>query len=1018
MKSFMRIEVYPKDQAGEHLALTTRCQKAYPALKHLVPVRFFKLALNECEQLKSLLNSEEISIFSDPIIESVAFDNHSVALPHGTPNSVIETAPKAGVTDNNANATVEALKLFDINATVSTGNIYYLYGDLDFKETKNLTDTYLANPLINSIEISSFDQFNTKDRFNQIKIPTVGDLHQLGHYQEIPLDQSDEMLMELNLKRCLALTIDEIHFIRSYYQQDKVQQKRAAANLPTWPTDVELEVLAQTWSEHCKHKIFSSRIKFQDKDGTIKEVDGLYRHYIKRATKELEAEGLDWTVSVFSDNAGIVRFDPEIDLSIKVETHNSPSALDPYGGAITGILGVNRDILGCGMGHKPIANSDVFCFASPNKKESNDNQSVPCGLKSPQQILEGVHRGIVDGGNKSGIPTVNGALFFDDSYAGKPLVFCGTVGVSPREINQKPTAEKRVQTGDLIYMVGGAIGADGIHGATMSSLELNEDSPVTAVQIGDPLTQKRVTDFLIDARDCELYSGLTDNGAGGLSSSIGEMALFTGGATIDLAHAPTKYPGLSPYQLVISESQERMSFAVPKEQATEFEQLAKHHGVQASKLGKFDQSGSFNILYRDKLVGELPLDLMHDLLPQMELKASWQPDFKWKTWRPPTPKQSIEQFDLKSALEILPKLLSSDNVASYEPLVRQYDHEVGGATLIKPFAKGTESSPNDSALIWLRPHGGSEHGAVAIGCGLAPRISPLNPYLMAIYAADEAIRNVVASGGDIDHCCLLDNFCWPDPVASSKNPDGEQKLGMLVKTCEGLYDLCKSYRTPLVSGKDSMKNDFRGVMSDGSPVTISVLPTLLVTAMAKADSRYSAQTKAQAAGDLIYRLSPTPATIHRGGLLGSEFDQLFCLDDSGPTALPEVDLAANLQLYRKIYTAHQRALLASCHDISAGGTLCAVTESLFAHQLGAKLNFGNVPKSEIATYLFNEMPGQFIVSISPNNQAEFEQLFIDNYHQLGEVTTDGQLTLVDKQESQSIKIKQLYQMWQRQEVQS
>jgi phosphoribosylformylglycinamidine synthase subunit PurSL len=379
-------------------------------------------------------------------------------------------------------------------------------------------------------------------RFKPNRSPSAG-LPQVLTYAIQNLSESE--LAELSKKQHWALSAEEMRVIQDHFRQ-----------LGRAPTDVEMEILAQTWSEHCKHKIFRAHIDYQDlQDPTQNQkIKGLFKTFIQTPTENLKKKK-DWLVSVFSDNAGIVRFHDDVDVCIKVETHNSPSALDPYGGALTGILGVNRDILGTGLGAKPIANSNVLCFGNPHQLEA-----VPKGLFHPREVMKGVHHGIQDGGNKSGIPTVNGAMIFDESFSGKPLVYCGTVGVMPRLVTGRPSHIKGQKPKDRIVVVGGSVGLDGIHGATSSSLGLDASTPVGMVQIGDPLTQKRVLDFILKARDLGLYSSITDNGAGGISSSIGEMAAETGGAKIDLARVPLKYPNLQPWQIMVSESQERMTY--------------------------------------------------------------------------------------------------------------------------------------------------------------------------------------------------------------------------------------------------------------------------------------------------------------------------------------------------------------------------------------------------------------------------------------------------------------------------
>lgn len=976
MSVVKRVEVY-SDRFTES-SLPQKAKNLHNIfLEKIYHSSLFKIQTHEPEKLDQILHEEGHMVFFDPITEKMILSQDQIPFTHHHPDLVVEITPKAGVTDNLANTTQEALSLCGLNAKVSTGKIYYLFGQLSSHQAYELATSYLGNPLIADIHVLSFDQFLQKNRFDNPQLPQVKINHNTT-YEVINLNLSDEQLIKLSTDRTLALTLDEMLFIKNYYQRQDVLEERKIAGLPSSPTDVELEILAQTWSEHCKHKIFASTIEFNGPKGH-ETIQSLYKSYIKRSTYELIQEGLDWATSVFSDNAGIVNFDQHLDLSIKVETHNSPSALDPYGGAITGILGVNRDILGVGMGHRPIANTDVFCFANPSDEKFNNKNAIPQLLKHPRQIVEGVHKGIVDGGNKSGIPTVNGAFYFDDAFAGKPLVFCGTIGCAPKQINARPTSHKRIQPGDRIYMVGGPIGADGIHGATFSSLELNESSPATAVQIGDPLTQKRVTDFLIQARDSELFTGLTDNGAGGLSSSVGEMANATGGATIDVALAPTKYPGLSPYELVISESQERMSVAVNIVNCLEFEQMAKSHGVSATNIGYFHTNGYFEILYNNKLMAKLPLGLMHEDLPPLKLKAMWDGPRAYQSWICPPAKIMAPNPDAVGAMTVLSTLLQRPNIKSKEPLIRQYDHEVQAATHIKPFNTALDSTPNDAGVIWLAPHHGEQTNAISIGCGLNPRLSQHDPQLMAQFAVDEAVRNVVATGGDIDHCCLLDNFCWPDPVETTKNPDGSYKLGQLVLACQGLYEIVKTYKTPLVSGKDSMKNDFKGKMPDGSPVTISIHPTLMVTAMAKTSIDHTCTSDFKASGHLIYLLGK-----HTEGLIGSEFLQVFELNGTNVNCskVPRPNLLGNHKLYRQMKEAFELGLIQSCHDVSDGGILTAIAESTFARKVGVRIEV-LLPEDQIFDFLFNEACGRFIVSVLPQQKETFEAHFGEQITFLG-----------------------------------
>lgn len=896
-------------------------------------------------------------IFADPVLQRVHLNGKKYSFQLGDPAFIVEIGYKPGVTDNSGRAAEEALALCDISARVASGSLYFLFGSFDAEGAGKIARELLANDLIQKADVYTGNDFYGWDRFKDVHLPKVT-LASTPRVKKISLAIPDDALERLSRERCLALTVEELKHVRTAFKAEL--------------TDVELEVIAQSWSEHCKHKIFGAHINYAGSDGTL-SIDSLYKSYIKKATEDVrQMRKLDWLVSVFSDNAGIVRFDPHVDLCIKVETHNSPSALDPYGGALTGILGVNRDIMGAGLGARPIANMDVFCVAPPDMPAAGEEEFMPQGVKAPRRLLEGVHKGVEDGGNKSGIPTVCGAFFFDRDFAGKPLIFVGTVGVLPHKLpDGRAASEKKATVDDRIVMVGGAIGADGIHGATFSSMEMDENAPATAVQIGDPMTQKRMLDFLLEARDLGLYSALTDNGAGGLSSSVGEMAQMTNGASIDLALCPVKYPGLNPWELMVSESQERMTVAVPPAKITEFLKLAQKHDVMATDIGSFNDKGVLEVLYNKEIVASLPLDFLHNSLPQMQLEAHWHQTQPRPNWSPTTniTKAALVAGSLEDALL---QLLRSPNITSKEKWIRAYDHEVQAASHQKPFSG---LGPADGTVVWLYPHGGAQDNGLTIGLGMAPRMSLHDPYLMAQFAVDEAVRNIVVAGGNPDVCCLLDNFCWPDPVLSPKNQQGAYRLGQLVRTCRGLYDICLAYGMPLVSGKDSMKNDFKGKDRRGLDIEIGILPTLLVTAMAQVDMGRAPGTHFKQAGDLIYLLGGDGA-----GLVASEYADIYNI----PTAAPSIDLAANMQLYRKLHQA--MPMLSSAHDVSEGGLLVALVESMIGGDVGAELLVDINP--ELA---FNEAPGRIVISVRPQQKAAFENIF--NVTPVGIVTADRGLSM-------------------------
>ena len=535
---------------------------------------------------------------SDPIIQNFAI-NSGLA---DRFDWMIEVGFRPGVTDNVGKTARESIELLLGNTSdrlsgVYTSRQYVIEGPVSREEAERIASSLLANELIERYVIVGGKSWDRKKGMPPYVPRVIGE--DRPTVEEIDLDVSDETLMKISIDRVLALSLDEMKALLNYLKNETILEERRTVGLSEKMTDAELECLAQTWSEHCKHKIFNARIAYEDECGILLEIDSLFDSYIRRSTKDVRKRlgKDDWCLSVFVDNAGIIKFNDDYNLVFKVETHNSPSALDPYGGALTGIVGVNRDPFGTGRGAKLIFNTDVFCFAPPTY-----DKPLPKRILHPRRIYEGVREGVEHGGNKSGIPTVNGCIVFDERFLGKPLVYCGTGGIMPTLVHDEPTHTKEILPGDAVIMAGGRIGKDGIHGATFSSEELHEGSPVTAVQIGDPITQKKMTDFLLIARDRGLYRCITDNGAGGLSSSVGETARLSGGCEIDLKKAPLKYPGLNPWEILISESQERMTLAVAPEKLNEFLELAKKMDVEATVVGRYTDSGRFHVLYGDKTV--------------------------------------------------------------------------------------------------------------------------------------------------------------------------------------------------------------------------------------------------------------------------------------------------------------------------------------------------------------------------------------------------------------------------------
>ena len=882
-------------------------------------------------------------LLADPVSERVAVN---APLP-GKADWIIEVGFQPGVTDNVARTVSEGLRDMLGEAagglSVHTATQYRIHGALSAEEAERVARDLLANQLIERWIVLRGDAFAARGG-ESLSPPTVfeGTVPRVAHFD---LDVADDQLVDLSRRELLALSLEEMQAIQAYYRDPAVAERRAALGLGPEPTDVEVQALAQTWSEHCKHKIFAATVEYDDGRGGRETIDGLFDTYICGGTSRI-AEQVDWLLSVFHDNAGVIRFTDDWSLVMKVETHNSPSALDPYGGALTGIVGCNRDPFGTGQGARLIFNTDTFCFAPPTHEGP-----LPPRLLHPKRIFRGVHRGVRDGANQSGIPDVNGSIVFDDRYLGKPLVFCGTGGLLPAEVNGTPGHVKRARVGDRIVMAGGRIGKDGIHGATFSSEELHEDSPVSAVQIGDPIVQKKMIDFLLEARDRGLYTCITDNGAGGLSSSVGEMACMTGGCELVLDRAPLKYAGLHPWEILLSEAQERMTLAVDPGKWDELAALADARDVEITDLGAFTDSGQFVVRYGGKVAAALDMDFFHDGAPRMVLPAKWTPPAEEPLNGVPVP------ADLGGMLK---RMLGRLNVCSKETFVRQYDHEVQGASVVKPFVGVANDGPGDAAV--LRPLGERRDGVV-VASGLCPRYSDLDAYHMAACAVDEAVRNAVCVGGGIDHMAGLDNFCWPDPVPSPETPDAEYKMAQLVRANQALYDVCTAYGVPCISGKDSMKNDYR--VGD---MKISIPPTLLFSVIGvMPDVEQAVTMDAKRARDLVYVVGATGA--HLGATeYATELGKLGA-------GVPQVDIPAAKKRYRAMTAAIRRGLVQSCHDCSDGGLGVALAETGFAGGLGMRVDLRKAVRADGCDrddyVLFSETPSRFVVSVRPEQQAAF-----------------------------------------------
>ncbi len=831
-------------------------------------------------------------------------------------------------------------------------------------------------------ELVAFGKFGILDKVSSRPRPSASE----GASRDPEFDKKLDSGMT-HRRGPLALSLEYLHSIRDYFN-----------TLKRKPTDIEIETLAQTWSEHCKHTIFADPID------NLKQ--GLYKTYIKGATEAIRKQKhkRDFCVSVFTDNAGGIIFDKNYLVTHKVETHNTPSSLDPFGGSITGIVGVNRDALGFGLGAKPIINTFGFCLAKPtDKTELYRHRPVGNGrdrslqnnkpMLSARRIMDGVVSGINSGGNQSGIPTNSGFMYFDDRYRGKPLVFAGTVGLIPRKINNKLSHIKQAKDGDFIVMVGGRVGLDGIHGATFSSEGLDAHSPATAVQIGDPITQKKFSDAICkEARGMNLFNSITDCGAGGLSSAVGEMASQSNGCLVGLEKVPVKYPGLAPWQIWISESQERMVLAVPPKKWTTLQKLLRRRGVESSVIGKFTSTGKCQVKFGKQMVLDMELDFLHNGRP----KRFQISDSRLKIPKKPTliSKKTLS-LNLKS---LILNLLSSPNIASTAFLATQYDHEVQGGSVLKPLqGKGRV---NADATI-TKPLLNSPKGIV-LSSALYPSYSEIDPYNMAGCAIDSAIRQAVCAGANPDYLALLDNFCWC-------SPEDPNRLWQLKEAVRGCYDFATAFGTPFISGKDSMHNDFKGFDDKGKAVKISIPPTLLISAIGVVDDvNKTVSLDAKLPEDIIYILGETD-----GKMGGSEYELMTRPVGNGlkpfPTLpTPVVDATLNYSLYKSLYKAIQKKLIASAISIGRGGLITALSKMLIAGNLGAKINLEDLPGdwNENHQALFSEDMGRILVSINPKLSEQFESAMIGNaFAKLGKTTKHSSMIIHGRENRKIVNLK-------------
>jgi len=839
-----------------------------------------------------------------------------------TRGRMVEIAYNPGVMDPVEESTKKAIRDLGISGvkSIKTEKKYFIYGKISEAQFKTICEKLLYNKVMQHVvkQQETSDKQQTNYEFKLITVDM--------------LKAGDKKLKKISKDGQLFLNLKEMNQIQKYFRRLKRN-----------PTDCELETIAQTWSEHCAHKTFKGVIDYREvtsnqepvtrKIGNRK-IANLLKNTVMKVTKDLDKE---WCVSVFKDNAGIIRFDKDDNICFKVETHNHPSALEPYGGAGTGIGGVIRDILGVGLGAKPIMNTDIFCFGLPDAPRSK----VPKGMLHPKRIMKGVVSGVRDYGNRMGIPTANGAVLFDERYTGNPLVHCGTVGIMP-----KKKSFKEVKAGDYIVVVGGKTGRDGIHGATFSSGELTHESEEIsggAVQIGNPITEKKVTDTLLKARDRDLFNAITDCGAGGFSSAVGEMGEALG-AEVDLEKAPLKYHGLTYTEIWISEAQERMVLSVPEENIDELMDIFRKEDVETVIIGRFTKDKRLRLRYKGNLVCDLDMKFLHNGIPRFERKAVWtRPIHK-----------NLKKGSPKNLTQSLLKILSSWNVSSKEWVIRQYDHEVQGQSVLKPLVGIKNDGPSDASVI--RPKFDSKKGII-VSNGINPRYGLIDPYWMAASCIDEALRQVVSVGGSVKKTALLDNFCWG-------NTDKPDRLGDLVRASYGCYDIAKGYGVPFISGKDSLNNEY-----SVHGKSISILPTLLISAMCVMnDVEKTVSMDLKEPGNFIYTIGMTYDEMG-----GSHYNMI---NGAIGNNAPKVDTKYGIKVFDKLNKTINAGLLRSCHDCSEGGLGVALAEMAFAGGFGVEAFLGQAPyvapgiRNDVV--LFSESNTRFIVEVKKKHKNRFE----------------------------------------------
>ncbi len=847
------------------------------------------------------INKSEAKILAEQLLSESINQKYTLNefIINGT-SHVLEIAYKPGVMNPEVASIIKSATDLGIHPThVTTSKEYGFYGNFTKEDLEQIIKRLnLFNPIVEHI-VDSDDPV--------IKIPIQ--------------IMTDEELLLLS-KDKLFLNLEEMKIIQKYFKKLKRN-----------PTDCELETIAQTWSEHCVHKTFKASLTIYGKDLPAGRQEKA--PLIERIKKEALKHDTHM-VSAFIDNSGVMDFYEDLSICGKVETHNSPSAIEPYGGAMTGSGGVFRDVVGTGLGAKTIASTDIFCFAHP----SLDSSLLPLGCLRPDYLLKRVVAGVRDYGNRIGIPTNNGSIHFHNDFRAKPTVIVGAYGILPKKYAQKGKAK----IGDLVVVLGGRTGRDGIHGATLASGEMTDRTiqvNASAVQIGNAIEEKRTFDAILEARDKNIIHAIQDCGAGGFSSAIGEMGEQTG-VTINLEKAPLKYEGLYPWEIWVSESQERMVLAVAKSKLKELLQICKKYNVEVCVLGKFDGKKKLTVLYDEDIVCNLDMKFLHHGLPQRHMIGKKPTSLEALEIEPKQPTSNTAWNSL------LAKIVSHGNICSKESIGRLYDHSVQGTNDLQPYSGEYNDGPNDAVI--LRPLLDKPYGVV-ISHGLNPILNRIDPYFGSIWTCTEAISNYVAVGGNYKTASLINNYIWPFP--------DEESLWSLDRSVDAVCDFMKTLKIPVISGKDSLSSTYRG--KDGS--VIKIPPVLCISVFGKIENASKTITSDFKKQDSVICFVGKMDKNSLGGSI--YYDVYTILGDS----VPKVDLEILPIVLNAIYNGIQKGKILSCHDVSEGGLLTSIFEMCVGGNCGAEIHLGGVvPQHD--HFLFNETAGCFVVEVENEDIAK------------------------------------------------